>query len=392
MTVEKGSPLQRYRDKWRETPRGSDTDGRIFSTDLLKMPPERLAMMWEEMAARRYNGEIGWLGPLYFDTFRGKKIVELGSGLGFDGLRFAGHGAHWTFADIVPDNLEVIRRIASLKGLNAHVRFHLIDDALSFDELPCDFDAVWAFGSIHHVPFDIARQEALNILGHLKPDGRWMELVYPRERWLREGAPPFEEWGKLTDGERTPWAEWHDVHKVRRRLHPEAFNVILDFEFCSHNYRWIDLLRIERQRLEDRRTNAPSLSIDLKAEPLDRESGTCRRPFWTRDWSFRCPRGLFAVAARLDLEAAMERLGASSDVAIDLEIHVSDGAVGVGLEDGRGSYLSACETVIEGSRDTKLVTLRADRGIVPATLVFRNIRADRRSVFRVASAVLRLAR
>lgn len=87
----------------------------------------------------------------------------------------------------------------------------------------------------------------------------------------------------------------------------------------------------------------------------------------------------------------MARLGASSDVAIDLEIHVSDGAVGVGLEDGRGSYLSACETVIEGSRDTKLVTLRADRGTVPATLVFRNLRADRRSVFRVASAVLRLA-
>ena len=109
--------LRDYREKWREAPRGSDTDGRIFSTDFLKLPSERLLSAWEEMAARRYTGEIGWLGPLYFDTFRDRKVIELGSGLGFDGLRFATHGAHWTFADIVPDNLEVIRRIASLKGL-----------------------------------------------------------------------------------------------------------------------------------------------------------------------------------------------------------------------------------------------------------------------------------
>ena len=131
-------------------------------------------------------------------------MVELGSGLGFDGIRFVEHGASWTFCDIVPDNLDVIRRIAVLKGLSDRVRFHAIGDDLSFAALPVGYDAVWVFGSIHHVPFEIARREALDLLGHLKPGGRWMELVYPRERWLREGAPPFEQWGKVTDGERTP--------------------------------------------------------------------------------------------------------------------------------------------------------------------------------------------
>ncbi|WP_439609923.1 class I SAM-dependent methyltransferase [Reyranella sp.] len=388
-----GNSLSDYREKWREAPRGSDTDGRIFSTDLLKLPSDRLLSTWDEMAARRYGGEIGWLGPLYLDTFRDRKVIELGSGLGFDGLRFAAHGAHWSFADIVPDNLEVIRRIASLKGLEARVRFHLIDDELSFDALPRDFDAVWVFGSIHHVPFEIARREALNVLRHLKPDGRWMELVYPRERWLREGELPFDRWGQLTDGERTPWAEWHDVEKVRSRLSPASFDVLLDFEFCSHNYRWIDLQRVDRQPL-DHQGGAPESSspeVDLKAERFEKRPGAGWHPFWTRDWSLKCPPGLFAVAATVGLGGAMARLGDDADVAVDLEIHVSDGAVGVGLMDRDGFYLPAAETIVEVSPDSRLVTLRAVRMRKPAVVVFRNLRADRRSKFLVKSAKLRKA-
>src|SRR5580704_12704231 len=165
--------LDRHREKWREAPRGSDTDGRVFSSDLLALPDEAFLASWDAMAARR---------------------------------------------------------VATLKGLT-QVAFHLIGDDLSFAALPVGFDAICAFGSIHHVPFDIARREALAALERLKPGGRWMELVYPRERWLREGALPFEEWGRLTDGERTPWVEWHDIEKVRRRLFPAPFRTLLDFEF-----------------------------------------------------------------------------------------------------------------------------------------------------------------
>src|SRR5207302_10998610 len=121
-------------------------DGRVFSTDLLALGDVELQAAWQAMAARRYGGEIGWLGPLYADFFRGNQVLELGSGLGFDGLRFAEAGASWTFADIVPDNLAVIRRVASLKGLAGRVRFHLIGDDLSFAGLPGDYDVIWVFG------------------------------------------------------------------------------------------------------------------------------------------------------------------------------------------------------------------------------------------------------
>jgi hypothetical protein len=379
--------LAKYREKWREAPRGSDTDGRVFSTDLLKLADAELLAAWEAMARRRYAGEIGWLGPLYADSFRDKQVLELGSGLGFDGLRFAGHGASWTFADIVPDNLAVIRRVAELKGLQGRSRFHLIGDDLSFAGLPDGYDAIWVLGSIHHVPFAIAQREALDALGHLKPNGRWMELVYPRERWLREGSPPFDQWGKLTDGERTPWAEWHDLEKVRRRLFPAPLRTVLDFGFCADNYRWLDLRYAATRpfRLADFDLKALSASCDLLAEPIVREGGRAAR--W-RASSFTCPVGLFARAASIELVEPLRRLGSVPGVAVDLEIRVSRGSVGIGLLDAADGYLPAAEAIIDAGPDTQLVTVRAVDGERAAKLVFRNLRAGERSAFSLSSAVL----
>jgi hypothetical protein len=383
--------LASYREKWREAPRGSDTDGRIFSTDLLAMPDEAFLTAWQDMAARRHAGELGWLGTLYADTFRDRRVVELGSGLGFDGIRFIEQGAAWTFCDIVPDNLAVIRRVASLKGLADRARFHAIGDDLSFAALPSDYDAAWVFGSIHHVPFEIARREALDLLGHLKPGGRWMELVYPRERWLREGAPPFEQWGKVTDGERTPWAEWHDVEKVRRRLFPAPLRTVLDFEFCSHNYRWLDLLYAADRpfRADDYDSDLLSRGVDLLAMPPHLATGARRR--WMGQ-GIVCPEGLFARAATIDLEAPLRALpDALPGVAVDIECRVSKGAIGIGLADASGVYLPGAEVSVEEGPDSRLVTLRAVGVGLPSNLVFRNLRAAGRSVFALGKAELRPA-
>ena len=386
--------LASHREKWREAPRGSDTDGRIFSTDLLAMPDDTFLAAWQDMAARRYAGEIGWLGPLYFDTFRGRQVAELGSGLGFDGIRFAEQGARWTFCDIVPDNLAVIRRIAALKGLGDRVRFHLVGDDLSFAALPADYDAIWVFGSIHHVPFEIARCEALDLLAHLKPGGRWMELAYPRERWLREGAPPFEQWGKLTDGERTPWAEWHDIEKVRRRLFPAPLRTLLDFAFCAHNYRWFDLVYTASRpfRPDDHDVALLSRRANLLESPPVRAAGA-RRQWLGR--SIVCAAGLFAPSATIDLIAALRAVsGTAADlpgVAVDLECRVTRGAVGIGLVDATGAYLPGAEVSVEEGPDSRLVTLRAVGTGRPARLVVRNLRAAGRSIFDLVTAELRPA-
>ena len=286
-------------------------------------------------------------------------MLELGSGLGFDAMRFAARGAHWTCADIVADNLALIRRVAALKGLDGRIETHLIDDNLSFAGLAPGYDVIWVFGSIHHVPFETATAPNWNgwQLTLLKPGGRWMELVYPRERWLREGALPFADWGRLTDGGRTPWAEWHDIEKVRRRLAPAAFAAVLDFGFCADNYRWIDL-----QYAGAAAGAAPSASIDLLSAGRLELTGGRRQRLSPHAWSIVCPAGGFADAAELDLRPHLAGLGAPPVIALDLEVRVTRGAVGIGLLDEAGAYLPAAEAVATAGEDWQPVTLRATGG------------------------------
>jgi hypothetical protein len=123
-------------------------------------------------------------------------------------------------------------------------------------------------------------------------------------------------------------------------------------------------------------------------EPIVREGG--RAAPW-RAGSFTCPEGLFARAASIDLAEPLRRLGGVPGVAVDLEIRVSRGTVGIGLLDEAGAYLPAAEAIIDARPDTQLATLRAVDGEHAVKLVFRNLRAGERSAFSMQSAVLRPA-
>ena len=379
------SKLAAYREKWREAPQGSDTDGRTFSSELLALADQELLAQWDAMAARRAGGELGWLAPLYAETFKARRVLELGSGLGFDAVRFAERGAFWTCADIVPDNLALVRRIVRLKKLDARVATHLIDDDFSFRGVTPGLDVVWVFGSVHHVPFETAQQEARAALSLLKCGGRWMELVYPRERWLREGSLPFDQWGKLTDGERTPWAEWHDAEKIRQRLAPARFATVLDFGFCADNYRWVDLELRDPAPFDAGRL-AEMRRVDLVARaPLKIVGG--RKSFMaSQGWDMVCPPGLFAETAEVDLRPHLE--GLKGEVALDLEIRVQRGAIGIGLTDKWGKYLPAAEAILVAGEDWHRVTLRTGP-TQPSLLRMRNLHANRRTRFQVRTAILR---
>lgn len=238
-------PFGKLRRKWGEVPGGLLS--RKKTSDLLTLSDRDLLGLWDAALAESSQGKDGyatrgWYHDLYKDVLRGKKVMDVGSGMGMDGITFAQHGAQMTFVDIVESNLKLLERLCKLKGVT-NARFHYMRDIDSLGELPTDYDVIWAQGSLINAPFDVTRREIQELVRHLKIGGRWVELAYPKERWVREGQLPFEKWGQRTDGPATPFVEWYDLEKLTAALSPAVFDTILYFNYYNDDFNWFDLIR-----------------------------------------------------------------------------------------------------------------------------------------------------
>ena len=229
------------REKWDEVPAG--LNNRVRSSDLLRGQDEDLLAAWARCFSDASTfSRRGWRHTLYRDTFRDKRIIDVGCGLAFDTVHFAENGARVTFVDLVESNVEVVRRLCELKGLN-NCDFCYMRDLTSLSELDGYYDVIYWCGSLINAPLEAIRLEAKVLLEHLPIGGRWMELAYPKARWEREGRRPFEKWGENTDGG-APWMEWHDLDKVLGYLAPAKFDVVLAFEYHNSDFNWFDLIKV----------------------------------------------------------------------------------------------------------------------------------------------------
>lgn len=345
-------------EKWREVPGGTDQDPRQFSDQFLLMPEMAFSAAWD----RQYDDADdmrGWFWRLYGGQVQGKKILEIGSGLGFDAIHFASHGASVTCCDIAASNLGIVRRAAEARGLSV-TTLH-VDSLAAFDALPHDFDMVWCNGSLLHIPFAEARQECAAILEHLKPGGRWIELAYPRERWVREGSPPFSEWGKLTDGERTPWVEWYDMEKLKLRLHPYRLKANLEYRHYSDTFVWFDATVVGKSN------GGPIKRLTVEAP---RKLLKTPAPLWAHAWS--TPLGPSPAGAT---------------VTVEIECTIGTGSVGLVLEQG-GRFVSR-EVIVEARAGTQQHTVATKAFGDDVLLLTRNASAMGPSHYRIHSIALR---
>lgn len=236
--------LDRLREKWSEVP-GHVFEGRLQSRDLLALGDAELVARWRSVRDRDVaQWDVrGWYHTLYRPLMPGARVLDYGSGFGIDGLTWAEAGASVVFADIVPGNLEVLKRLAAALGLR-QVDFLYVHDFSALSALPDEsFDVLWAQGSLHNAPFAFMKDEVAHVVPKLEMGGRWIQLAYPRERWLRAGSPPFERWGTMTDGETTPYCEWYDLDKLAALLAPHRFDPVLAFNFHEDEFNWFDLVR-----------------------------------------------------------------------------------------------------------------------------------------------------
>jgi SAM-dependent methyltransferase len=129
-------------------------------------------------------------------SFAGKKVLDIGCGMGISTIAFAEMGADLTFVDIIEDNVRLVQRLCALKGINA--KFLYMENIESLAALDHNYDVVTAIGSLINAPLAVTKVEVDAIKMHLKPGGRWLQPL-SEPRWLF--------WSGMANEEQCGWSE-----------------------------------------------------------------------------------------------------------------------------------------------------------------------------------------
>lgn len=162
---------------WGATPAGS-----AHAPDLARGTRE----FFERVIELRNNREIKWLRELVpFAACRGKLVLEVGCGAGYDAWEFCRHGARYVGLDITPGNPPLARRHLALFDFHPPL---LRADAEALPVRDNMVDFYFSNGVLHHTPdLDASLREAWRVVS---PGGELMVAVYHRDSifyWLSLG-------------------------------------------------------------------------------------------------------------------------------------------------------------------------------------------------------------
>jgi ubiquinone/menaquinone biosynthesis C-methylase UbiE len=135
-----------------------------------------------------------------FETAAGKRVLEIGVGLGADHQRFAEAGAELYGIDLTVRAIDHVRRRFDLMGLKSTLG---LGDAENLDFRDNFFDVVYAWGVIHHSPD--TQRAADEIYRVLKPSGVARVMIYHRWSlvgymlWVRYALLRARPWRTLTE-------------------------------------------------------------------------------------------------------------------------------------------------------------------------------------------------
>ena len=137
---------------------------------------------FDEVEARKYFVEPHIPRFAEFERWKGKKVLEIGCGIGTDTISFARAGAQVTAVDLTEKSLEMARQRARVFGLEDRIRFLQADAEKLSETVPVErYDLVYSFGVIHHTPHPAACWT--EIRKYTGPDSTVKIMVYNRWSW-----------------------------------------------------------------------------------------------------------------------------------------------------------------------------------------------------------------
>lgn len=137
---------------------------------------------FDEVEARKYFVEPHIPRFAEFPRWRGKKVLEIGCGIGTDTINFARHGAQVTAVELSERSLEIARRRAEVYGLQDRIRFIWGNAEELTRYVPVEpYDLIYSFGVIHHTPNPERVIEQMRPYCH--PETVIKLMVYHRYAW-----------------------------------------------------------------------------------------------------------------------------------------------------------------------------------------------------------------
>jgi 2-polyprenyl-3-methyl-5-hydroxy-6-metoxy-1,4-benzoquinol methylase len=108
-------PIEQVKDFWDRRPCN------------IRHSPKRVGTReyFDEVEARKYFVEPHIPHFAQFERWKGKRVLEIGCGIGTDTINFARHGAYVTAVELSEKSLEIARQRAEVYGLQNHIRFYL---------------------------------------------------------------------------------------------------------------------------------------------------------------------------------------------------------------------------------------------------------------------------
>jgi len=127
-----------------------------------------------EVERYRYQDYAPWMHQtMEFAKHDGKKLLEIGAGIGTDHVQFAKYGAITTDVDLSSGHLDLAQENFRLRGLSGTFIHH---DAEMLPFPDNTFDVVYSNGVIHHTPN--TQSVVDEIYRVLKPGGKAIVMVY----------------------------------------------------------------------------------------------------------------------------------------------------------------------------------------------------------------------
>jgi 2-polyprenyl-3-methyl-5-hydroxy-6-metoxy-1,4-benzoquinol methylase len=147
----------------------------IEVTDLPPGTPE----FFDALERYRYE-KIDYLRDYVgFARYRGKKVLEVGCGVGIDLLQFARAGAEVTARDLTENAVRLARANLAREGYSGDIQ---VGNAEALDFAEGSFDVVYSHGVLHHTTDTVKAIGEVHRV--LRPGGEAIIMLYNRRSWF----------------------------------------------------------------------------------------------------------------------------------------------------------------------------------------------------------------